>query len=129
DIQRIVQRTVTHAFGKKPTIVNGSTSVDPLHEESRQKLIDAFQSAPGFGVIILSTTAVGFGVNIQAANHVIHFTRPWNPAKEDQATDRAYRIGQERPVHVYCPTISGDSFESFDQRVDQLLTDKRALSR
>lgn len=129
DIQRIVQRTVTHAFGKKPTIVNGSTSVDPLHEESRQKLIDAFQSAPGFGVIILSTTAVGFGVNIQAANHVIHFTRPWNPAKEDQATDRAYRIGQERPVHVYCPTISGDGFESFDQRVDQLLTDKRALSR
>lgn len=53
-------------------------------------MIDAFQSKPGFNVIVLSTTAIGFGVNIQAANHVIHFTRPWNPAKEDQATDRAH---------------------------------------
>jgi SNF2 family DNA or RNA helicase len=49
-------------------------------------------------VIILSTTAVGFGVNIQKANHVIHYTRSWNPAKEDQATDRAYRIGQDKEV-------------------------------
>ena len=49
-------------------------------------------------MIILSTTAVGFGVNIQKANHVIHYTRSWNPAKEDQATDRAYRIGQDKEV-------------------------------
>jgi len=59
------------------------------------------REAPGFGVIITSTTAVGFGGNVQAANHVIHFTRPWNPDKEDQTTDRAYRISQTRDVHVH----------------------------
>lgn len=129
DIQRLIQRAVSGKLHFRPAIVNGSTSVDPHHAESRQAIIDEFQRKPGFGVIVLSTTAVGFGVNIQAANHVIHFTRPWNPAKEDQATDRAYRIGQERSVHVYCPTIKGSGFESFDERVDQLLTAKRALSR
>jgi hypothetical protein len=129
DIQRIVQRVIAQRFDVVPDIVNGSTSVDPEQEVSRQRLIDRFQAKPGFGVIILSTTAVGFGVNVQAANHVIHFTRPWNPAKEDQATDRAYRIGQTKPVHVYCPTVCGNGFESFDQRIDQLLGNKRALSR
>jgi len=129
EIQRTIQRVVARHFEIHPDIVNGSTSVDPNQEASRQHLIDRFQQQPGFAVIVLSTTAVGFGVNVQAANHVIHFTRPWNPAKEDQATDRAYRIGQTRPVHVYCPTVCGDGFESFDQRIDQLLNDKRSLSR
>lgn len=129
DIQRVIQRVVAQRFDVVPDIINGSTSVDPEQEVSRQRLIDRFQARPGFGVIVLSTTAVGFGVNVQAANHVIHFTRPWNPAKEDQATDRAYRIGQTKPVHVYCPTVCGAGFESFDQRIDQLLGDKRALSR
>jgi SNF2 family DNA or RNA helicase len=128
DLQRLIQRAVVHRFDFRPEIVNGGTSVDPRHDASRQALIDRFQAARGFGVIILSTTAVGFGVNVQGANHVIHFTRPWNPAKEDQATDRAYRIGQKRDVFVYCPTIMGSNFESFDQRVDALLTQKRVLS-
>lgn len=128
EIQRLIQRAVAHRFGLVPSIVNGSTSVDPTMDASRQAIIDAFQAVPGFGVIVLSTTAVGFGVNIQAANHVIHFTRPWNPAKEDQATDRAYRIGQEREVFVYCPTIVGEGFESFEQRVAARLATKRELS-
>lgn len=129
DIQRLVSRAVAHRFGFRPPIVNGSTSVDPTADASRQAIIDAFQAAPGFGVIVLSTTAVGFGVNVQKANHVIHFTRPWNPAKEDQATDRAYRIGQDREVFVYCPTVVGEGFESFEQRVASRLAAKRALSR
>jgi SNF2 family DNA or RNA helicase len=62
---------------------------------SRQKRIKAFQETPGFGVLVLSPVAVGFGVNIQAANHVVHYTRTWNPAQEDQATDRAYRLNQQ----------------------------------
>lgn len=128
EIQRLVQRAVASRFGFQPAIVNGSTSVDPNADASRQAIIDAFQEKPGFGVIVLSTTAVGFGVNIQAANHVIHFTRPWNPAKEDQATDRAYRIGQEREVFVYCPTMLGEGFESFEQRVAERLAAKRSLS-
>jgi hypothetical protein len=129
EVQRLLQRAIATRFDLHAPIVNGDTSVDPAREASRQRIIDVFQATPGFNVIILSTTAVGFGVNIQAANHVIHFTRPWNPAKEDQATDRAYRIGQTRPVYVYCPTVVGSGFESFDQRVDQLLAAKRALSR
>ncbi len=128
EIQRLIQRAVAHRFDLVPSIVNGSTSVDPTLDASRQAIIDAFQAVRGFGVIVLSTTAVGFGVNIQAANHVIHFTRPWNPAKEDQATDRAYRIGQEREVFVYCPTIVGEGYESFEQRVAARLATKRELS-
>ena len=54
---------------------------------------------------------------------------PWNPAREDQATDRAYRIGQTKPVYVYTPTVCGDGFEAFDQRIRVLLESKRDLSR
>jgi len=79
-------------------------------------------------VIILSPLAVGFGVNIQAANHVVHYTRTWNPAKEDQATDRAYRIGQQKDVYVYYPVVVADDFATFDVRLDELLTRKRELA-
>jgi hypothetical protein len=129
EIQRLVQRAIASRWGLHASIINGDTSVNPEREVSRQRLIDVFQAQPGFHVIILSTTAIGFGVNIQAANHVFHFTRPWNPAKEDQATDRAYRIGQNRAVYVYCPTVVAPGYESFDQRIDALLAGKRALSR
>lgn len=128
DIQRIVQKVVAQRFDYQAQVINGSTEVRAGSDTSRQRLIDRFQQASGFGVIILSTTAVGFGVNIQAANHVIHFTRPWNPAKEDQATDRAYRIGQVKDVYVDCPTVVGKGFESFEQRLGTLLTTKRQLS-
>jgi len=82
-------------------------------------------------VIILSPLAAGAGLNVVAANHVFHFTRAWNPAKEAQATDRAYRIGQEKDVIVYCPTIvdTADSlYSTFEQRLDQLLKEKAALA-
>jgi superfamily II DNA or RNA helicase len=128
DIQRTLQLAVLDEFGFRPEVINGDTNASSERGPSRQKLIDAFQAKPGFGVIILSTTAVGFGVNVQAANHVIHFTRPWNPAKEDQATDRAYRIGQERDVHVYYPTVVTDGITTFEQTLDQLLSRKRMLA-
>jgi SNF2 family DNA or RNA helicase len=129
DLQRLVQRAIEHQFGFRPQIINGSTAVDASRDDSRQGLIDAFQATPGFGVLILSASAVGFGVNIQEANHVIHFTRTWNPAKEDQATDRAYRIGQQRDVFVYCPTVAGPGFASFEERLAERLDYKRDLSR
>lgn len=129
DIQRLIQRAASDVFEIDVPIINGSTSVDAGIDSSRQRIIDNFQARDGFGALILSTTAVGFGVNIQAANHVIHFTRPWNPAKEDQATDRAYRIGQAKDVYVYCPTVVGNGYETFEQRLDALLARKRSLSR
>lgn len=129
DIQRMLRYYIEEVFGFAPDIINGDTSASAKHVASRQKRIDAFQSQHGFGVIILSPLAVGFGVNIQAANHVVHYTRHWNPAKEDQATDRAYRIGQEKEVFVYCPIIEADNFITFDVKLDALLTFKRDLAQ
>jgi len=128
ELQLLLQRVVAAFFGFAPSIVNGDTSADPRMMENRQALIDNFQRKPGFNSIILSPLAVGFGVNIQTANHVIHFTRTWNPAKEDQATARAHRIGQTRTVTVYYPGVVSDKFPSFDVRLDALLANKRALA-
>jgi hypothetical protein len=71
------------------------------------------------------------GLNITAANHVIHYGRWWNPAKEDQATDRAYRIGQRRPVTVYYPVLHhpGEPTQGFDVKLDELVSRKRAMAR
>jgi len=129
DIQRELQHAIHERFGFKPTVINGDTSTRSQSAQSRQKLIDQFQQQTGFSVIILSTVAVGFGVNVQAANHVIHFTRCWNPAKEDQATDRAYRIGQEKDVYVYYPTVLDQSMQTFEATLDQLLEKRRALAQ
>lgn len=128
NLQRTLQRCIASTFGIHVDIVNGDTSAAADHGAIRQKRIRTFQDRPGFGAIVLSPLAVGFGVNIQAANHVIHFTRTWNPAKEGQATDRAYRIGQERDVVVYYPVVVAGDFTTFDQKLDQLLEWKRGLS-
>jgi SNF2 family DNA or RNA helicase len=72
--------------------------------------------------------AAGVGLNITAANHVIHFTRHWNPAKEAQATDRAYRIGQKKPVHIYYPMSLSEAFQSFDSVLHLLLERKQNLA-
>lgn len=128
DIQRLLQHYIAAEFGFKPEIVNGDTSISAKSARSRQKLIREFQATQGFGVIILSPLAVGFGMNIQAANHVIHYLRHWNPAKEDQATDRAYRIGQTKDVVVYFPLTIADNFTTFDVKLDQMLTRKRTLA-
>lgn len=128
EIQRLLQHYIEGSLGIRSDIINGDTSASSTHVASRQKRIKAFQNAPGFGVLILSPVAVGFGVNIQAANHVIHYTRTWNPAKEDQATDRAYRIGQTKDVYVYYPVVHAEDFTTFDVKLDQLLGHKRQLA-
>ena len=108
-LQRLLQRYIREYVGLTPDIINGTTTASATAANSRQKRIRAFQDRPGFGAIILSPLAVGFGVNIQAANHVIHYTRTWNPSKEDQATDRAYRIGATKDVlNVYYPVITAE---------------------
>ncbi|MGB6114447.1 MAG: helicase-related protein, partial [Comamonas sp.] len=128
EIQRLLRYYIKADFGFAPDIINGDTSASSMREDSRQKRIKAFQAAKGFGVLILSPVAVGFGVNIQAANHVVHYTRTWNPAKEDQATDRAYRIGQEKPVYVYYLVVRAKDFTTFDAKLDKLLAYKRRLA-
>lgn len=133
EVQRMLQRVVFDLFKYRAAIVNGTTPSSTSKQSkklSRQDHINAYQAEPGFGVIIMSPIAAGFGLNVTGANHVIHYTRHWNPAKEQQATDRAYRIGQEKPVHVYYPlAIAPDnSFRSFDLVLDDLLHRKKELA-
>ena len=86
-------------------------------------MVDDFQQgrAP---VFLLSLKAAGTGLNLTRADHVIHFDRWWNPAVEDQATDRAYRIGQTRPVQVHKLVTEG----TVEERIAALLQDKRDLA-
>lgn len=100
----------------------------------RQRIVDVFQQNPGqFDVMILSPKAGGVGLTLTAANHVIHLSRWWNPAVEDQATDRVFRIGQEKDVFVYLPmAVHPDpaiKTSSFDLQLHALIERKRALSQ
>ena len=81
--------------------------------------------------MILSPRAGGVGLILTAANHVIHLSRWWNPAVEDQCTDRVYRIGQNQVVHVYYPMAVHPSYpdSSFDELLNSLLGSKREISR
>lgn len=124
-MQRILKRFLEKAFGIsiQPPI-NGE-----LIGLKRQQIVDAFNQKEGFAILILSAEAGGVGFNITAANHVIHLSRCWNPAKEDQATDRVYRIGQKKEVHVYLPIAQYEGGDSFDVKLDKLLQYKRSLSQ
>jgi len=95
---------------------------------SRQGMIDVFQAQEGFGIIIMSPVAAGVGLTVTAANHVIHFEREWNPAKEAQATDRVYRIGQTKDVNVWIPIVHHPDKPSFELNLHHLLARKSALS-
>jgi superfamily II DNA or RNA helicase len=117
------------ALPARPMRINGTV---PGHK--RQGIVEAFQSRPGsFDVMILSPRAGGVGLTLTAANHVIHLSRWWNPAVEDQATDRVFRIGQSRDVHVYLPmAVHPDpdlAPSSFDLRLNALIERKRKLTR
>ncbi len=99
--------------------INGSLPVP-----ERQKMIDRFQNDPDCRVMILTLKAGGVGLNLTAANVVIHYDLWWNPAAENQATDRAFRIGQTKDVLVYRFISAG----TFEERVDKLLEAKRKLA-
>lgn len=117
-IQRRYQR-------ERPLIINGAVS-----GPRRKERVDAFQNRKNFDVMILSPRAGGVGLTLTAANHVIHLSRWWNPAVEDQCTDRAYRIGQKKDVSVYYPIAIHPVFKenSFDLKLNNLLDRKRLLS-
>ncbi|MGW1167968.1 SNF2-related protein [Streptomyces sp. NPDC002550] len=101
--------------------------VDLLHGGTpvpeRERMVDRFQSGET-PVLVLSLKAAGTGLNLTRAGHVIHFDRWWNPAVEEQATDRAYRIGQTQPVQVHRLVTEG----TVEDRIAEMLTAKRALA-
>jgi SNF2 family DNA or RNA helicase len=118
-----------YSLPRLPMIINGQTPT-----ASRQKYVQTFQNERDrFDIMILSPKAAGVGLTLTAANHVIHLSRWWNPAVEDQCTDRIYRLGQERNVHVYYPLAIHSQPHlrdySFDLQLHQLLERKRTLSR
>jgi SNF2 family DNA or RNA helicase len=90
----------------------------------REVIVDRFQSPDGPPVLLVSLKAGGTGLNLTAASHVIHLDRWWNPAVEDQATDRAYRIGQSRTVFVHKLVSAG----TVEERIDAMISAKRALA-
>jgi superfamily II DNA or RNA helicase len=128
-LQEALSLHLGQIYGLSVPVINGDTKASSRRssQTTRLGLIEQFSNQPGFGVCVLSPIAAGAGLNIVAANHVIHLERHWNPAKEDQATDRAYRIGQTRPVHVYLPTGKHPEVASFDLILHRLLDKKRGL--
>ena len=107
-------------------VINGQVST-----EARQARVEAFQAERGFDVMLLSPKAGGVGLTLTAANHVVHLSRWWNPAVEDQCSDRVYRIGQTKPVHIYYPLAVLPEAEefSFDVQLQMLMDRKRNLAQ
>jgi len=107
-------------FGREGLVLHGGTPVG-----RRRGLTEAFQREEGPPFFVLSLKAGGTGLNLTAASHVIHFDRWWNPAVENQATDRAYRIGQHRNVMVHKFVCRG----TVEEKIDSLIEAKTELTR
>ncbi len=106
-------------FGQPGLVLHGGTPV-----RQRQKLVAQFQEEDGPPFFILSLKAGGTGLNLTEASHVVHFDRWWNPAVENQATDRAFRIGQKKHVLVHKFVCQG----TVEEKIDALIEDKTALA-
>ncbi len=106
-------------FGRRGLVLHGGTPV-----KKRQGLVKTFQNDDRVPFMVLSLKAGGTGLNLTAASHVIHFDRWWNPAVENQATDRAFRIGQKKNVLVHKFICRG----TIEERIDELIAGKQALS-
>ncbi|MBI4677558.1 MAG: DEAD/DEAH box helicase [Elusimicrobia bacterium] len=107
-------------FGRPGAVLHGAVPV-----KKRKALVDAFQAEDGPPFFVLSLKAGGTGLNLTAASHVVHFDRWWNPAVENQATDRAFRIGQKRNVMVHKFVCRG----TIEEKIDALIRDKTALAK
>jgi non-specific serine/threonine protein kinase len=107
-------------FGRPGVVLHGSTPVG-----QRRALVARFQDDEATPFFVLSLKAGGTGLNLTAASHVVHFDRWWNPAVEDQATDRAFRIGQTKPVLVHKFVCRG----TVEEKIDALIASKQKLSR
>jgi SNF2 family DNA or RNA helicase len=113
-------RFLASVFGRPGLIMHGAT---PVRE--RRELVERFQRDEGVPFFVLSLKVGGTGLNLTAASHVIHFDRWWNPAVEDQATDRAFRIGQTRNVLVHKFVCRG----TLEEKIDALIAAKQSMAR
>jgi SNF2 family DNA or RNA helicase len=115
----MLQAYLRSLFGVEVLFLHGGTL-----QKQRDRLVARFQEERDAPVFILSLKAGGTGLNLTAANHVFHFDRWWNPAVENQATDRAFRIGQTRDVQVHKFICAG----TLEERIDELIESKKALA-
>jgi non-specific serine/threonine protein kinase len=107
-------------FGTRGFVLHGGTSV-----AKRNKMVEEFQSDEYIPYMVISVKAGGVGLNLTNANHVIHFDRWWNPAVENQATDRAFRIGQTKNVMVHKFVCTG----TIEEKIDELIKSKIELAQ
>jgi uncharacterized Zn finger protein len=119
EMGELLQRWLLERQGREPQFLHGG-----VPRARRDKMVERFQGEPGERVFLLSLKAGGTGLNLTAASHVVHFDLWWNPAVEAQATDRAYRIGQQRNVQVHRFITRG----TFEERIDALIRSKRELA-
>lgn len=110
---------LTGVFGREGYVLHGGTPVS-----KRGKIVEAFQGEKYVPFIVVSVKAGGTGLNLTKANHVIHFDRWWNPAVENQATDRAFRIGQTKDVVVHKLVCEG----TIEEKIDAMITSKKELA-
>ena len=110
---------LTDFWGRPGLVLHGGVPV-----KQRPKLVERFNSKEYLPFMVLSIKAGGVGLNLTAANHVIHFDRWWNPAVENQATDRAFRIGQKKNVVVHKMVTLG----SIEEKIDAIIEEKQNLS-
>jgi hypothetical protein len=116
---RMLQPYLAARLGCEVHFLHGGTT-----KKRRDEMVSEFQNGTDPAVFLLSLKAGGTGLNLTAANHVIHVDRWWNPAVEDQATDRAFRIGQRRDVQVRKFVCVG----TVEERIDQMIEEKKALA-
>jgi SNF2 family DNA or RNA helicase len=114
-----LETIITQELGESALLYHGG-----MPQKKRSAVIDRFQTDPASRILLVSLRAGGLGLNLTAASRVIHYDLWYNPAVENQATDRAFRIGQTRNVFVH-RFITKNSFE---EKVDHMLTDKRELA-
>ena len=107
-------------FGRPGLVLHGETPV-----KNRKELVRRFQEDESVGFFVLSLKAGGTGLNLTAASHVIHFDRWWNPAVENQATDRAFRIGQKKNVLVHKFVCKG----TVEEKIDLMIESKRKVAQ
>jgi hypothetical protein len=115
----LLQRWLRERQAREPQFLHGG-----VPRARRDKMVERFQAEPAERVFLLSLKAGGTGLNLTAASHVLHFDLWWNPAVEAQATDRAYRIGQQRNVQVHRFITRG----TFEERIDAMIRSKRELA-
>jgi SNF2 family DNA or RNA helicase len=116
EIGGILRRHLEETFGREVFLLHGQ-----VPKAERDRMVERFQSSDGEGsrLIVLSVKPGGSGLNLTAANHVLHFDRWWNAAVENQATDPAFRIGQKQDVQVHKIVCIGTVEEKIDEVIDR----------